>query len=198
METFVHIEPMRIDEQQQSTNERCLEHEEFVHIEIENSFDKDMTELVVTQDKKKLLGAETEDDFVHIESAEVQETTEVYIVPMRIDEQQQSINESSLELEEFVHIENSYDGNVSELVVITQDKNKLLEAETDDILCVKAQFRQETSENEFVFIDTDEFVLTYADDFILVDSVSNEVQPEAQSHPELVITQETNNYNTEQ
>ena len=32
----------------------------------------------------------------------------------------------------------------------------------------------------------------------MVDLVSNAVQPKAQSHPELLITQETNNYKTEQ
>ena len=107
METLVHIDPVRIDEQQQSTNERCLEYEEFVHIE--NSYDGDMSQLVVTQDKNKPLETETEDDFVCIESTEVQsmqKTTEAHIDPMTIDEQQQSTNERHLEHEEFVHIEN--------------------------------------------------------------------------------------------
>ena len=150
METLVHIDPVRINEQQQSTNERCLEYEEFVHIE--NSYDGNMSQLVVTQDKNKPLETETEDDFVCIESTEVQsmqETTETHTDPMRIDEKQQSTNERCLEYEEFVHIENLYNGDMSQLVV-TQDKNKPLETETeDDFVCIEStevQSMQETTE----------------------------------------------------
>ena len=70
----VHIDPVRIEEQQQNTNERSLEHKEFVHIE--NSYDVDVSELVVAQEKNKLSEAETEDDFVCIESTEVQSMQE--------------------------------------------------------------------------------------------------------------------------
>ena len=44
------------------------------------------------------------------------------------------------------------------------------------------------SPEEFVFIDTEEVVLTHEDDFTVVDLVSSAVPPEAQSHPELVET----------
>ena len=63
-----------------------------------------------------------------------------------------------------------------------------MKSETDNILFVKVQSRSETNENDFMLIDTEE----------LVDLVSNPVQPEARSHLQLVITQETNNSKTEQ
>ena len=71
----------------------------------------------------------------------MQETNEVHIDPVRIEEQQQNINEGCLEHEEFVHIKNSY-GNASEFMVTGQ--HKLLEAVTDDIVYVKVQLQPET------------------------------------------------------
>ena len=94
----------------------------------------------------------------------------VYNDPVRIEGEQQIRDERCLEHE---HIKNSYESEPE----VTQDKNKLL-----------FQSSQETTEKDFVFIDTEELILTHTGDFILVDLVSNAVPPEAHSHPELVET----------
>ena len=102
-------------------------------------------------------------------SLESEMKTTVHNDPVRVEKQRQSTNERCLEHE---HTENSYDKDELE---VTKNKNKLL-----------FQSSQETTENEFVFIDTEEIDSTHEDDFTVVDLVSTAVPPEAQSHPELV------------